>query len=902
MDKIDGQNSVTRQGYPLAQGLYDPKNEHDACGIGFVASIKGEKTHKIVRSALKVLERMSHRGASCEDKETGDGAGILIQIPHDFLLGAAADQGLTLPEAGGYAVGMAFLPTDPITRALVEGRIELIARDEGLSFIGWRTVPVDRSTIGKKAVASMPFIRQFFITRPDSLRDDLDFERRLYVVRKRVERMVEGKAENDPDYVYIPSLSGRTLVYKGLMKGDQVEAFYLDLRHASLASAIAVVHSRFSTNTFPSWERAHPYRYLIHNGEINTLKSNVNWMKAREPMIRTEMFGDDSSRVSSIINENGSDSSMFDNCLEFLYLTGRPLAHSMMMMIPEPWENREDMSDGMRAFYEYHACLMEPWDGPAAMVFSDGKRVGALLDRNGLRPARYIVTKEGMVIMASEAGVLNIPAEDIEKKEKLMPGSMLLIDTEEGRIIPDEEIKKRFAGEKPYRQWLDERLVKLEDLDAGPEVRGLDPDELKQKQSAFGYTNEDLELTILPMARDGLDPVSSMGYDAPLAVLSDRPQLLFSYFKQLFAQVTNPPIDSVREEIVIGTSTFIGSEGDLINPTPEACRQIKFETPMIDNEDMARLRSMSLQGFKPLVMPILYPVADGPAALERAMERLFSAADAAFESGVNLMILSDRGMDAKNAPIPSLLAVSGLHHHLIRNGRRTLTAIALESGEPREVHHFAALIGYGASAVNPYMALESVEDLCRRGFLPGLDPKDAVAHFIKAATKGVIKTMTKMGISTIQSYKGAQIFEAVGLGEAFVDRYFEGTPSRIGGLGLREICAETSSRHLASFDPRRPRPISLETGGEWKWRGAGEHHSYNPESIHLLQLAVRKNDYKQYEEYARLTNDPVKGNRTLRSLLRWKAAKAVSLDEVESVESIWKRFKSGAMSYGSISK
>ena len=900
--RSDQGNSGHLAAMASAQGLYDPSREHDACGIGFVASIKGRKSHEIVSDSLRVLEHLSHRGASCEDKETGDGAGILVQIPHDFLVEVAADEGLRLPAAGQYAVGMVFLPRDPVARALIEGRIELLARDEGLSFVGWRTVPVDRSAIGKKAVASMPFIRQCFISRSASLRDELDFERRLYIVRKRFEKSLEGLTEDAPDYAYVASLSCRTLVYKGLMKGDQVESFYLDLRHGRFASAIAVVHSRFSTNTFPSWERAHPYRYLIHNGEINTLRGNVNWMKAREPLIRTEAFGNGRDRSFSIIDTNGSDSAMFDNCLEFLALNGRPLAHSMMMMIPEPWEGRTDMSDERRAFYEYHACLMEPWDGPAAMVFSDGRQVGAVLDRNGLRPARYLVTKDDIVVLSSETGALDIPARDIFKKDKLRPGKMLLIDTVEGRIVEDEEIKSRFARERPYRQWLDERLVRLEDLPAVPPDDLPEPGELVRRQAAFGYTNEDLELGILPMAADGADAVGSMGYDAPLAVLSERPQILFDYFKQLFAQVTNPPIDSVREEMVIGTTTFIGCEGDLIHPTPEACRQIKLVSPIIRNDEMAKLKSISLPGFKSVIIPILYPVAEGQNALERAIDRLLAAADAAFADGANILVLSDRGLDGAHAAIPSLLAVSGLHHHLIRNGTRTLVAIALESGEPREVHHFAALIGYGVSAVNPYLALESVADLSRRGHLPSKSREEAEDSYIHAATKGVIKTMAKMGISTIQSYKGAQIFEAVGLGGDFVERYFEGTPSRVGGVGLREICAETAARHVAAFDPRRPQPLALEAGGVWKWRHGGEHHSYNPESIHLLQLACRSGDYGLFRRYAELMNDPLEGNRSLRSLLRFRPAAPVPLDEVEPVESIFRRFKTGAMSYGSISK
>jgi glutamate synthase (ferredoxin) len=894
-------------GLPQAQGLYDPAQEHDSCGIGFVVNIKGRKSHEIVSQSLTILKNMSHRGGAGYERNSGDGAGVLTQIPYRFFSEVAAESGVALKGAVDYGVGMVFLPRNPATRAVVKGRIEKIVFEEGLPCLGWRDLPVDVSSLGNISRSVMPHICQLFVGRTPELVDDMAFERRLFVVRKKAEKSLEGKSEASPDYFYFSSLSCKTIVYKGMFTSEQVQPFYLDLSHPSFESSLSVVHSRFSTNTFPSWERAHPYRYLIHNGEINTLRGNVNWMHARESMIKTDLFGPDVSSIMPIINPSGSDSAMFDNCLEFLYLTGRPLSHAMMMMIPEPWSGHESMSDEKKAFYEYHATLIEPWDGPAAMAFTDGTSVGAVLDRNGLRPARYYVTLDDTVILASEVGVLDIPADRIVRKERLQPGRMLLIDTKEGRIIDDEEIKERVACEHPYREWLDQHMVRLEDLPPPPSHAEPDHETVLRLEKAFGYTYEDERQVLIPMARDGVDPIGSMGNDTPLAVLSDKPQLLYNYFKQLFAQVTNPPIDAIREEIVIGPETFMGSEGDLVHPKPEAARQIKLASPFIDNDELERLRHITRPGFKSVTIPIIYKVGKKDAvpagtALQKAMDGVCAQADKAFAEGCNILILSDRGVGPDKAPIPALLAVAGLHHHLIRNETRTRLCIVLESGEPREIHHFSMLIGYGVSAINPYLVFEALDDLIKTGRLPDLGHEKAVKTYKKAVTKGVIKVMSKMGISTVQSYQGAQIFEAVGLASSLVDRYFTGTPSRIGGIGMAELATEVEERHAAAFDERAPDFGTLPIGGDWQWRQDGEYHLYNPETIHLLQTSCRENDYAGFKRYTKLIDDQSTRQCTLRGLMKFKPAAAIPIDEVESVDSIVKRFKTGAMSFGSISK
>src|SRR6266567_2408201 len=755
-----------RTGLPAKQGMYDPQFEHEACGVGFVVNIKGRKSHSIIQQALEVLLNLDHRGACGCEANTGDGAGILIQPPHRFLKLAAKEARVKLPGPGEYGVGMLFLPQDLAQRLECEKIFANIVAEEGQRLLGWRSVPTNNVSLGATAKASEPFMRQVFIGRNSKLADDLAFERKLYVIRKRAENALRysGKVDGG-DFFYISSLSFKTVVYKGMLLTTQLHEYFPDLVHPTMETALALVHSRFSTNTFPSWNRAHPYRYLAHNGEINTLRGNINWMHARQAMFESELFRDDIQKILPIINTDGSDSAMFDNCLELLVLGGRSLPHAVMMRIPEPW------------------------DGPASIAFTDGVRIGAVLDRNGLRPSRYYVTKDDLVIMASEAGVLPVGPERVALKGRLQPGRMFLVDTEEGRIVADEELKTRFAKAHPYQEWLDKNHVLLENLPDPPHVHEPDHKTVLQRQQAFGYTFEDLRFIVGPMANDGVQPLGSMGTDTPLAVLSNKPQLLYNYFKQLFAQVTNPPIDPIREENITSTETMIGSEGTLLKPTPASCRMIKLEHPILTNAEFEKLRHVDRPGFKAITLPILFDAEEGAKGLETTLEKLFASADRAIHDGVNIVVLSDRGIDAGHAPIPAMLAVAGLHHHLIRQGTRTRVGIVLESGEPREVHHFGLLIGYGCSAINPYIAFETIDDMIREGLLPNLDHKTAIKKYIKAAVKGVVKTMAKMGISTIQSYRGAQIFEAIGLNQELVEKYFTWTPTRIQGIGL-EVIAE----------------------------------------------------------------------------------------------------------------
>ncbi|AFH65845.1 glutamate synthase large subunit [Paenibacillus caseinilyticus] len=891
---------MNRNGLPAKQGLYDPSFEHDACGIGFVAHMKGAPSHAMVEAALRILCNLDHRGGQGSESNTGDGAGILLQLPHKFLQRVCSEEGIRLPAPGRYGVGMLFLPQQAEARIAAELWIEDQVRRTGQSFLGWRTVPTDHALLGEAARSAEPCIRQFFVGASADAEDYLIFERKLYVIRKRSEK---GPPSLGKGGVYFASLSSRTIVYKGMLTPAQVDRYYTDLQDPDFETALALVHSRFSTNTFPSWERAHPYRYLIHNGEINTLRGNVNWMHAREAACRTELFGSDYEAILPLIDTDGSDSQMFDNCLEFLMLSGRSLPHAAMMMIPEPWAKHESMDDARRAFYEYHSCLMEPWDGPAAIAFTDGVSIGAVLDRNGLRPARYYVTTDDWIVLASEAGVLPIPPERIAAKQRLQPGRMLLVDTAEGRIIADEELKSAVAAQHPYREWLQEHLVSLSELPEAPLPPEPDPGTLLQRQQAFGYTFENLRRVLEPMARTGVDPVGSMGFDAPLAVLSDRPQLLYSYFKQLFAQVTNPPIDANFEEIITAQVTTIGPEGSLIDPKPESCRQIRIETPILTNAELAKLRHVRREGFRTVTLPMLFPAGEGAAGLERSLGALFTAADTAVGEGASLLILSDRGADEEQAAIPALLAVSGLHHHLIRQGTRTRVALLVESGEPREVHHFALLLGYGAGGINPYLALETIEGQIRRGALKDLTPEKAEASYIKAATKGVVKVLAKMGISTIQSYRGAQIFEAVGLSSELVEKYFTWTYTPIGGIGLQEIAEEALMRHRRAYSEQEGRDGVLDPGGELQWRRSGEEHIYNPETIHALQKAVRTGDYRAYKSFTGLIHQENERYLTLRSLLAFRSDRTpVPLEEVEPAESLFRRFKTGAMSYGSISK
>jgi glutamate synthase (ferredoxin) len=884
--------------------LYDSRYEHDACGVGFVVNIKGQRSNQILRQALTALVNLRHRGACGCEPNTGDGAGALFQKPHAFLQQECARLGISLPSPDEYGVGMVFLPPDKSERYKCEKLFEEIVDTEGQRLLGWRTVPSCDASLGNTAKASEPVVRQVFIGRDPKLSDDMAFERKLYVIRRMAEHGIRYAGIKGGEQFYIASLSHKTIVYKGMLMSEQLEQFYPDLADPAMETALALVHSRFSTNTFPSWSRAHPYRYVAHNGEINTLRGNINWMHARQSLFVSDVFGDDIKKVLPIIQEDGSDSAMFDNCLEFLVLAGRSLPHAVMMMIPEPWENHESMPDDKRAFYEYHSCLMEPWDGPASIAFTDGVKIGAVLDRNGLRPSRYYVTKDDLVIMASEVGVLDVPPDRILQKGRLQPGRMFLIDTELGRIVADEELKRNMAGEKPYRLWLDENIVHLADLPMPPHVHEPDHKTVLQRQQAFGYTFEDLRILVLPMARDGIQPLGSMGADTPLAVLSNKPQLLYNYFKQLFAQVTNPPIDPIREEVITSTNTLLGSEADLLEPGPINCRQLALSGPVLTNEELEKIRHIDLPGFKAVTLPMLFEAAHDANGMESAMDELCAQASRAIANGANIIILSDRGVDSEHAAIPALLAVSGLHHHLIRKGTRTRVGLLLESGEPREVHHFALLIGYGCSAINPYMAFETVDDLIREGILTGLDHKTAVKNYIKAVVKGVVKTMAKMGISTIQSYRGAQIFEAIGLNQTVIDKYFTWTASRVGGIGADVLAKEVLLRHRRAY-PDRPMPEdeTLDSGGFYQWRKEGEYHLFNPETIHKLQLATRTNSYKVFQEYSGLVNDHARNLCTLRGLLDFKsAAQPIPIEEVESVELIVKRFKTGAMSYGSISK
>ena len=890
-------------GLPSKQGLYNPVHEHDACGIGFVVHIKGERSNRIVRQALDALDCLDHRGArGCEDN-TGDGAGILMQIPHEFLGHACEGVGINLPDRGQYGVGMLFFTQteDRELRHNCQKKFEEIVTEEGQDFLGWRRVPTDNFYLGPTSRSAEPSVWQAFIGRSAGIQDDLAFDRKLYVIRKRASNIIRYDGL-DPNF-YIPSLSCRTIVYKGMLTTMQVKEFYPDLQDSLVSSAIALVHSRFSTNTFPTWDRSHPYRYLIHNGEINTVRGNQNWMKTRQAMLASELFGEDLPKIFPILDEDGSDSAIFDNCLEFLSLSGRSMSHAAMMMIPEPWENHESMSDEKRAFYEYHSCLMEPWDGPASIAFTDGVVVGACLDRNGLRPSRYYVTKDDVLVLASEAGVMEVAPEMVDYKGRLQPGRTLLIDTEEGRIISDEEVKNQVASEHPYRQWLDGYMVALSDL---PEVRPKEPekdhDVILQRQQAFGYTFEDQRVFLGPMSKIGRDPVGSMGNDSPLAVLSNKPHLLYNYFKQLFAQVTNPPLDPLKEEIITSSETTIGPERNLLDPQPESCRQIKLQTPILSDEELEQLRQIDQPGFSSITLPILFARTDED-GLEKALEDLFLAADQAIEDGHNILILSDRGLDKDHVPIPALLAVSGLHHHLIREGARTKVGIALESGESREVHHFCLLVGYGVQAINPYMAFESLADMIQEGQLTDIAYYDAVKGYIKSATKGVIKVMAKMGISTIKSYRGAQIFEAIGIKQEVVDKYFTWTDTRVEGIGLDVIAREALMRHRRAYPDIPVDNRTLDVGGQYQWRQEGEYHLFNPKTIHKLQLATRTNDYEVYKEYAELINEHSEQIGTLRGLLELKLeTDPIPIEEVEPVEIIFKRFKTGAMSYGSISK
>jgi glutamate synthase (NADPH/NADH) large chain len=881
---------------PGPQGLYDPAHEHDACGVGFVVDMHGRASHRIIDLGIASLCHLDHRGATGAEANVGDGAGILVQIPDRFLREAVD---VPLPVAGTYAVGCAFLPRDPDACASAMAGIEKIAASEELTVLGWRDVPHDDSMIGQMARDAEPTFKHLFLAASGEPLHGIALDRRAYVARKRIEHEVG---------TYFASLSARTLVYKGMLVTGQLTDFYPDLVDEQFESALALVHSRFSTNTFPSWPLAHPYRMIAHNGEINTVMGNENWMRAREALLGSEHLpGLD--RAFPICTPGASDTCRFDESLELLHLGGRSLPHSVLMMIPEAWENHESMPVNKRAFYQFHASLMEPWDGPASIAFTDGTVIGAVLDRNGLRPSRYWVTADGLVVMASEVGVLDIDPSEIVQRGRLQPGRMFLVDTSQGRIIGDEELKQELSSEHPYGEWLHAGLVHLDDL---PPRRFLTPQHgsVVQQQRVFGYTTEEIKILLTPMAKVGYEPIGSMGTDTPIAALSDRPRLLFDYFQQLFAQVTNPPLDAIREELVTSLSQNLGAEGDLLDPTPASCRQIVLPHPILSNADLAKLLYINEDGdhpgFRPFAVDGLFPVAEGGDGLRRALDEVRAAVSGAIGEGAKIIILSDRHSNVEMAPIPSLLLVSAVHHHLIREKTRTKVGLVLECGDAREVHHMALLLGYGASAINPYLAFETIDDLVNEGFLPGLSKGQATRNYIKACGKGVLKVMSKMGISTVASYTGAQVFEAIGLGQDVVDEYFTGTTSKLGGVGLDVLAAEAAARHTFAHlqRPEEAAHRDLWQGGEYQWRREGEYHLFNPQTVFKLQHATRTKRYEIFKEYTGLVNEQSSNLATLRGLFRFRDGlrKPVPIEEVEPVSAIVKRFSTGAMSYGSISK
>ena len=881
-----------------ANGMYSNQFEKDACGMGFVVNIKGKKSHDIIDDGLRILERLEHRGGAGADKDTGDGAGILVQIPHEFFKRECEVLGISLPAAGEYGVGMIFAHKYESLRNEQKRIFEEVVREEGQVVLGWREVPVDGTKVGKEAAAIRPWMIQILIGKGPDVTNNAEFERKLYVIRKLAEKRIIPLSKELSSDFYIASLSSKTIVYKGMLTPGQLRDFYLDLSDLDFTSALAMVHSRFSTNTFPSWARAHPNRFLVHNGEINTIRGNVNWINAREGKAESPLFPD-IKKVFPVVDDSGSDSAMFDNTLEFLHMTGRSLPHAIMMMIPEPWERNKLMSQEKHDFYEFNSFMMEPWDGPAAMGFTDGTVIGGVLDRNGLRPARYYVTTDDRVIMASEVGVVNENAENIRAKGRLEPGKMLLIDTAEQRIISDDEIKQRIATELPYDEWIKEHVIHLSEITQADESDVPAVEDLFRQQQAFGYTQEDLVRMIVPMAKDGKDPVGAMGADAPLAILSEKPQLLYNYFKQMFAQVTNPPIDSIREEMVTSTRVMLGNSGNLTDPNKTGTYALSMRTPILTNQELASIKALACRRMKSVTLPILFDPSKGVDGMREALKELCEKAEEAARTDQNVLILSDRGVDANHAPIPALLAVAAVHNHLIRKVLRTEIGLILESGEPREVHHFCTLIGYGVTAINPYLAFETVKDLHARKRLGDITLEKAEQNYIKAAVGGIMKVMSKMGISTVRSYHGAQIFEALGLNSDFIKKYFVNTPTRIGGIGLYGVTTEA----LARFDRAFKKDESvLEPGG---WYGPvkdGEEHLFNPKTIDLLQESLINGDYAKYKEYSKAIRNDY--HVTLRSLmeLNYPVGGGIPIEEVEPEESIVKRFKAGAMSYGAISK
>ncbi|MCH0539898.1 glutamate synthase large subunit [Streptomyces sp. MUM 203J] len=885
-------------GRPAPQGMYDPRNEHDACGVGLVATLTGVPSHELVEQALTVLRNLEHRGATGSEPDSGDGAGILLQVPDAFLREVA---GFELPEAGAYAVGTAFLPqTGAEESTAAVSQIETIATEEGLTVLGWRDVPVTPDLLGATARSTMPVFRQLFVT--DGVSTGIGLDRKAFVLRKRAERETG---------VYFPSLSARTLVYKGMLTTGQLEPFFPDLSDRRVATAVALVHSRFSTNTFPSWPLAHPYRFVAHNGEINTVKGNRNWMRARESQLASDLFGNDTNldRVFPVCTPDASDSASFDEVLELLHLGGRSLPHAVLMMVPEAWENHDSMDPARRAFYQYHSTMMEPWDGPACVTFTDGTQIGAVLDRNGLRPGRYWVTDEGLVVLSSEVGVLDIDPAKVVRKGRLQPGRMFLVDTSEHRIIEDDEIKAKLASEQPYQDWLESGIIELGDLPEREHIVHTHAS-VTRRQQTFGYTEEELRVILAPMARTGTEPIGSMGTDSPIAALSERPRLLFDYFTQLFAQVTNPPLDAIREELVTSLISSLGPQGNLLDPGAASCRSVTLPFPVIDNDELAKLIHVNADGDMPGMTAVtlsgLYRVSGGGDTLAARIREVCAEADAAIEDGARLIVLSDRHSDAEHAPIPSLLLTAAVHHHLIRTKQRTQVGLLVEAGDVREVHHVALLIGYGAAAVNPYLAMESVEDLVRAGtFIEGVEPEKAIRNLIYALGKGVLKVMSKMGISTVASYRGAQVFEAVGLEQDFVDTYFNGTSSKIGGVGIDVVAQEVAARHAKAYPASGIAPAhrALEIGGEYQWRREGEPHLFDPETVFRLQHATRSKRYDVFKKYTDRVNEQSERLMTLRGLFGFTSDRpSIPVEEVEPVSEIVKRFSTGAMSYGSISQ
>ena len=891
-------------------GLFDPALEKDSCGVGFIADIKGRKSHKIVADALTILVNLEHRGAVGADPRAGDGAGILVQMPHKFLAKKAAELGIKLPKPGDYAVGALFMPHDPAWRQEIVDAYAAVAASEGMTLLGWRDVPTDNSTLGELVKPTEPKNMQVFLARNPKTKSDDEFERRLYILRKTISGIMHGKRGRQVSHYYPVSLSCRTLIYKGMFLADQLGAYYPDLHDPDFESALALVHQRFSTNTFPAWSLAHPYRMVAHNGEINTLRGNNNWMAARQASVSSPKFGDDISRLWPISYEGQSDTACFDNALEFLTMGGYPLAHAMMMLIPEAWAGNQSMNEERRAFYEYNAALMEPWDGPAAIAFTNGRQIGATLDRNGLRPARYVVTRDDRIIMASEVGVLAIPEEEIVTKWRLQPGKMLLVDLEAGRLIPDEELKSQLAQSHPYKKWLERTQIQLEDLPETADAAPISNLALLDRQQMFGYTQEDLKILMTPMAMTGEEAVGSMGNDTPISALSEKAKLLFTYFKQNFAQVTNPPIDPIREELVMSLVSIIGPRPNLFDlEGTSKTKRLEVHQPILTDANLEKIRSISQVGhdhFKSRTLDATWPAEAGADGLAEAIEALCGRAEIAVRDGINIIILSDRRAGADSIPIPSLLACAAVHHHLIREGLRTSVGIVVESAEPREVHHFACLAGYGAEAINPYLAFETLVAM-KNGLPQKLDEKEIIKRYIKSIDKGLLKVMSKMGISTYQSYCGAQIFDAIGLKSDFVAKYFTGTATRIEGVGLAEIAEEAVERHRDAFSDAPVYRSALDVGGEYAFRVRGEDHVWNAATVSALQHAVRGNSYDKYRHFARIINDQSEHLLTIRGLFRIRSAeedgrKPVPIDEVEPAKNIVRRFSTGAMSYGSISR